>query len=55
MIVLDLAKLVTQAHGADASGAVVFRKKLRHEQMLPFFAGVPRCVVAMEACAGAHH
>jgi transposase len=23
--------------------------------MLPFFAGLPRCVVVMEACAGAHH
>ena len=23
--------------------------------MLSFFAGLPRCVVAMEACAGAHH
>ena len=25
---LDLAKSVFQAHGADASGAVIFRKKL---------------------------
>jgi len=23
--------------------------------MLGFFAGQPRCLVAMEACAGAHH
>ena len=52
---LDLAKLVFQAHGADAAGGVVFRKKLRREQVLPFFAAQPRCVVAMEACAGAHH
>jgi hypothetical protein len=28
MIRLDLAKTVLQAHGADASGAVVFHKKL---------------------------
>ena len=52
---LDLAKLVFQVHGADASGGVVIRKKLRREQLLPFFASQPRCVVAMEACAGAHH
>ena len=26
---LDLAKTVFQAHGADASGGVIFRKKLR--------------------------
>src|SRR5665213_3896187 len=52
---LDLAKTVFQAHGADVSGEVVFRKKLRREQLLAFFAGQPRCVVAMEACASAHH
>jgi transposase len=52
---LDLAKTVFQAHGADASGAVVFRKKLRRDQLLGFFAAQPRCVVAMEACASAHY
>jgi len=52
---LDLAKHVFQAHGASASGGVVFRKKLRRAQVLTFFAGQPRCVVAMEACASAHH
>src|SRR4051795_3992817 len=52
---LDLAKNVFQAHGASASGAVVFRKKLRRDQVLTFFATQPRCVVAMEACASAHH
>ena len=31
---LDLAKHVFQAHGVSASGAVVFRKKLRREQVL---------------------
>jgi transposase len=52
---LDLAKSIFQAHGADAAGGVVFRKKLRRDQLLAFFAAQPRCVVAMEACAGAHH
>lgn len=52
---LDLAKHVFQAHGASASGAVVFRKKLRRDQVLSFFAAQPRCVVAMEACPGAHY
>ena len=52
---LDLAKHVFQAHGASASGAVVFRKRLRREQVLTFLAGQPRCLVAMEACASAHH
>src|SRR5207302_5804532 len=52
---LDLAKHVFQAHGADASGKVVFRKRLRREKVLEFFAGKPACVVAMEACSSAHH
>jgi transposase len=52
---LDLAKSVFQAHGADASGGVVFRKKLRRGQLLAFFAGQPRCLVAMEACASSHY
>lgn len=52
---LDLAKHVFQAHGASVAGAVVFRKKLRREQVLSFFAAQPHCRVAMEACAGAHH
>lgn len=52
---LDLAKHVFQVHGADRNGAVVLRKKLRRDQLLAFFAELPRCVVAMEACGGAHH
>ena len=39
---LDLAKTVFQAHGADGSGGVVFRKKLRRDKLLAFFAGRPR-------------
>ncbi len=52
---LDLAKSVFQAHGADAAGEVVFRKKLKRDQVVPFFASQPRGLVAMEACASAHH
>ena len=51
---LDLAKTVFQAHGADVSGRPVLRKKLRRDQVLAFFAQLPACVVAMEACGGAH-
>jgi transposase len=52
---LDLAKHVFQAHGADASGAVLFRKKLRRAQVLSFFATQPPGTVAMEACGSAYH
>ena len=55
IIGLDIAKSVFQVHGADASGSVVFRKKLGRGRLLAFFATHPACVVAMEACAGGHH
>src|SRR5690606_8760181 len=51
---LDLAKNVFQVHGADATGRAVLRKKLRRDQVLAFFGQLPACVVAMEACGGAH-
>jgi transposase len=51
---LDLAKHVFQVHGADASGRAMLRKRLRRSQVLEFFAQLPPCVVAMEACGGAH-
>ena len=55
MIGIDLAKNSFQLHGARADGSVAFRRKLSRAKFLEFVAGQPRCVVAMEACAGAHH
>jgi transposase len=52
---LDIAKSIFQAHGADGLGEVLFRKKLGRGRLLAFFASLPPCVVAMEACAGTHH
>ncbi|OWU66587.1 IS110 family RNA-guided transposase [Marinibacterium profundimaris] len=54
MVGLDLAKNVFQVHGADAAGRAVLRKKLRRDQVAAFFGQLPACVVAMEACGGAH-
>ena len=51
---LDLAKNVFQVHGADGAGRAVLRKKIRRAQVLEFFSQLPSCVVAMEACGGAH-
>lgn len=50
----DLAKSVFQVHGADATGLGVLCKKLRRDQMLAFFSELRPCLVAMEACGGAH-
>ncbi len=55
IIGLDLAKNVFQAHGAAADGSVVFRRKLSRGQILKFLSDQAPCMVAMEACAGAHH
>lgn len=52
---LDIAKNVFHAHGADERGAMVFSRKLTRARLLDFFAGQPTCVVALEACGGAHH
>ena len=52
---LDLAKNVFQVHAVDEAGSVVMRKRLRRGQVLPFFAGIPSCLVGLEACATAHH
>jgi transposase len=52
---LDLAKNVFQVHAVDEAGNVVVRKRLRRGQVLAFFAGIPSCLVGLEACATAHH
>ena len=54
IIGVDLAKNVFQVHGATADGSVAFRKKLSRPQFHKFMAGLPGCVVVMEACGGAH-
>ena len=55
IIGIDLAKQSFQLHGARGDGSVAFRKKLTRGKVLGFLTSQPRCVVAMEACAGAHY
>lgn len=52
---LDIAKHVFHAHGADAHGGAAFCRRLGRGKLLDFFAGRPACMVALEACGGAHH
>src|SRR6516165_12613561 len=52
---LDIAKHVFQAHGADGTGHVLFRKRLTRARLLGFLAAQAPCIVAMEACAGSHY
>lgn len=55
IIGVDLAKNVFQVHGAAEDGSVVYRKKLSRPQFARFMADQSPCLVAMEACASAHH
>ncbi|MGK9237401.1 IS110 family transposase [Inquilinus limosus] len=52
---MDTSKSVFQLHGVDAAEQVVLRKKLRRQDLLRFFAKLPPCRVALEACGGSHH
>ena len=52
---LDLAKKVFQVHAVDAKGEVVVARKLARGRLVAFFAELPPCEVAMEACSSAHH
>ena len=53
---VDLAKQVIQVHPVDAAGAVVCRRTLKRGSFLDWCAKLPPgCLVAMEACSGAHH
>src|SRR5208337_3382379 len=52
---IDLAKNVFCLHGCDTNGKPLLRKQLARRQLLGFLANLPRCLVAMEACASAHY
>lgn len=52
---LGLAKSWFQVHGADAQGRPLLRRKLARDKLLAFFAGLPRCLIGMEACGSAHY
>lgn len=52
---IDLGKNVCSLVGLDEAGAVVLRRRLRRDGVVDFVGKLPSCVVAMEACCGAHH
>jgi transposase len=52
---LDLAKHWFQVHGVDERGQTAVRRKLRRNEVLPYFRSLAPCLVGMEACATAHH
>jgi transposase len=52
---LDIAKNVFQVHGVDEHGRVILSKRLARAKVLAFFANLPRCLIGLEACGGAHY
>jgi transposase len=53
---VDLAKQVIQVHGVDDAGMVAARRALARRSFLDWCARLPAgCLIAMEACTGAHH
>ena len=55
VIGIDLAKDIFLIHGANKEGRCVLSERLRRDKVLNYMANQPRCVVAMEACGGAHY
>lgn len=52
---IDLGKNSCSLVGLDAGGHVVVRRRMRRQSVAGFTGKLPACVVAVEACCGAHH
>src|ERR1700736_1983017 len=52
---IDLGKNICSIVGLDASGAAVLRRRAKRETLIGLAAKLSPCIVAMEACCGAHY
>jgi transposase len=52
---LDIAKHVFQEHTVDMGTGEISNIQLRRAAVVEHFANKPPCLIAMEACGGAHH
>src|ERR1044071_3244609 len=52
---IDLGKNSCSRVGLDTAGAVVKRRRMRPQNIPVFTSTLPACMIAMEACCGAHH
>lgn len=52
---IDLGKTSCSIAGLDKTGKVILRRRVQRFRLLKFISGLSPCVVAMEACGGAHH
>src|SRR5437660_6903084 len=52
---IDLGKNSCSVAGLDAAGRVVLRRRVSRDGLAGLLGKLRPCVVAMEACCGAHH
>ena len=52
---IDLGKNSCSVVGLDGTGKVVMRRRMQRDSVIKFASTLAPCVVAMEACCGAHH
>ena len=55
VIGIDLGKNSCSLAALDSKGAVVKRWRMRRAGIVAFAKDLPPCIIAMEACCGAHH
>ena len=52
---IDLAKLVFSIHGVNTHDKCKLRKTVKRNNLLAEIGKLPPCIIAMEACSGAHY
>lgn len=52
---MDLAKHRFEICGIDKHSKMSLKKSIGRDQVATYFANLPRTVIAVEACAGAHY
>lgn len=52
---IDIGKASFHLVALDATGAIQWKKKVSRTQLMRQMEALPRCLVRMEACCGAHH
>ena len=55
VIGLDIAKNVFQLHSVDMSTGEIINVQIKRAKVLEYFVNKPPCLIAIEACGGAHH
>jgi transposase len=52
---IDLGKNICSVVGLNGEGRVILRRRMQRDGVVKLASGLPSCIVAMEACCGAHH